>query len=75
MTPEVTQRLKEINVDVKTVTVPKLMTSQCRSAETRRLIYDLVLTTTKLQLLLVDKRFHSPVKTDIKGGEWGLDSQ
>jgi len=27
MTPEVTQRLKEINVDVKTVTVPKLMTS------------------------------------------------
>jgi dipeptidyl aminopeptidase/acylaminoacyl peptidase len=27
MTPEVSQRLKEINVDVKTVTVPKLMTS------------------------------------------------
>jgi dipeptidyl aminopeptidase/acylaminoacyl peptidase len=27
MTPEVAQRLKEINVDVKTVTVPKLMTS------------------------------------------------
>ena len=27
MTPEVTQRLKEITVDVKTVTVPKLMTS------------------------------------------------
>jgi len=27
MTPEVAQRLKEINVDVKTVTMPKLMTS------------------------------------------------
>src|SRR5688500_2605955 len=27
MTPEVTQRLKEINVDVKTVTLPKMMTS------------------------------------------------
>ena len=27
MTPEVSQRLKEINVDVKTVTLPKMMTS------------------------------------------------
>ncbi len=27
MTPEVTQRLKEINVDVKTVTLPKMMSS------------------------------------------------
>ena len=34
MTPEVSQRLKEINVDVKTVTLPKMMTFNIRGSET-----------------------------------------
>ena len=38
MTPEVSTRLKEINVDPKTVTLPKMMSSNFRSFRNRRLI-------------------------------------
>ena len=34
MTPEVSQRLKEITVDVKTVTLPKMMSCNFRASET-----------------------------------------
>ena len=71
MTPEVTQRLKEINVDVKTVTVPKLMTS---SVELPKPAVDLRPGTHnyKAAIALGGQEIPLSVKTDIKeeNGAW-----
>jgi len=71
MTPEVTQRLKEINVDVKTVTVPKLMTS---SVDLPKPAVDLRPGTYnyKASIALGGQEIPLSVKTDIKeeNGAW-----
>ena len=71
MTPEVTQRLKEINVDVKTVTVPKLMTS---SVDLPKPAVDLRPGTYnyKATIALGGQEIPLSVKTDIKeeNGAW-----
>ena len=71
MTPEVTQRLKEINVDVKTVTVPKLMTSNVDlpkpAVDLRPGTYNY-----KASIALGGQEIPLSVKTDIKeeNGAW-----
>src|SRR5262245_31824692 len=71
MTPEVTQRLKEINVDVKTVTIPKLMTS---SVDLPKPAVDLRPGTHnyKAAIALGGQEMAFTVKTDIKeeNGAW-----
>jgi dipeptidyl aminopeptidase/acylaminoacyl peptidase len=65
MTPEVSQRLNEINVDVKTVTMPKMMTA---SAELPKPAVDLRPGTYnyKASLALQGQEIPLTVKTDIK---------
>jgi hypothetical protein len=71
MTPEVSQRLKEISVDVKTVTVPKLMTS---SVDLPKPAVDLRPGTYnyKATIALGGQEIPLSVKTDIKeeNGAW-----
>jgi dipeptidyl aminopeptidase/acylaminoacyl peptidase len=71
MTPEVSQRLNEINVDVKTVTMPKIMTA---SAELPKPAVDLRPGTYnyKASLALQGQEIPLTVKTDIKeeNGAW-----
>jgi len=71
MTPEVSQRLNEINVDVKTVTMPKMMTA---SAELPKPAVDLRPGTYnyKASLAVQGQEIPLTVKTDIKeeNGAW-----
>ena len=71
MTPEVSQRLNEINVDVKTVTMPKMMTA---SAELPKPAVDLRPGTYnyKASLLIQGQEIPLTLKTDIKeeNGAW-----
>jgi dienelactone hydrolase len=71
MTPEVAQRLKEINVDVKTVTMPKLMSS---TSELPKPAVDLRPGTHnyKASIALGGQQMPLTVKTDIKeeNGAW-----
>ena len=71
MTPEVAQRLKEINVDVKTVTLPKMMTS---TSEVPKPAVDLRPGTYnyKASIALGGQSMPLTVKTDIKeeNGAW-----
>jgi hypothetical protein len=71
MTPEVSQRLNEINVDVKTVTMPKLMTA---SAELPKPAVDLRPGTYnyKASIAIQGQEIPLTVKTDIKeeNGAW-----
>ena len=71
MTPEVAQRLKEINVDVKTVTVPKMMTS---TSEVPKPAVDLRPGTYnyKASIAIGGQEIPLTVKTDIKeeNGAW-----
>ncbi|HEX5601483.1 MAG TPA: alpha/beta fold hydrolase, partial [Pyrinomonadaceae bacterium] len=71
MTPEVSQRLKEINVDVKTVTMPKMMTA---SNELPKPAVDLRPGTYnyKASIALQGQQIPLTVKTDIKeeNGAW-----
>jgi dipeptidyl aminopeptidase/acylaminoacyl peptidase len=71
MTPEVAQRLKEINVDVKTVTLPKLMTS---TSETPKPAVDLRPGTYnyKASIAFGGQTIPLTLKTDIKeeNGAW-----
>ena len=71
MTPEVSQRLNEINVDVKTVTTPKAMTA---SAEVPKPAVDLRPGTHnyKASIALGGQEIPLTVKTDIKeeNGAW-----
>ena len=71
MTPEVSQRLNEINVDVKTVTMPKMMTV---SAELPKPAVDLRPGTYnyKASLAVQGQEIPLTVKTDIKeeNGAW-----
>jgi dipeptidyl aminopeptidase/acylaminoacyl peptidase len=71
MTPEVSQRLNEINVDVKTVTMPKAMTA---NAETPKPAVDLRPGTSnyKASLNLGGQEIPLTLKTDIKeeNGAW-----
>jgi len=71
MTPEVSQRLNEINVDVKTVTTPKMMTA---SAEVPKPAVDLRPGTYnyKASIALGGQSMPLSVKTDIKeeNGAW-----
>ena len=71
MTPEVSQRLKEINVDVKTVTMPKMMTA---TAELPKPAVDLRPGTYnyKASIALGGQEIPLTVKTDIKeeNGAW-----
>src|SRR6185369_9201816 len=71
MTPEVTQRLNEINVDVKTVTMPKMMTA---SADLPKPAVDLRPGTYnyKASLAIQGQEIPLTLKTDIKeeNGAW-----
>ncbi|HYV09474.1 MAG TPA: alpha/beta fold hydrolase [Pyrinomonadaceae bacterium] len=71
MTPEVSQRLKEINVDVKTVTMPKMMTA---SAELPKPAVDLRPGTYnyKASIAIQGQEIPLTLKTDIKeeNGAW-----
>src|SRR5690349_17349709 len=71
MTPEVSQRLNEINVDVKTVTMPKMMTA---SADIPKPAVDLRPGTSnyKASISLGGQEIPLTVKTDIKeeNGAW-----
>ena len=71
MTPEVSQRLNEINVDVKTVTMPKMMTA---SAELPKPAVDLRPGTYnyKASLVIQGQEIPLTLKTDIKeeNGAW-----
>jgi len=71
MTPEVSQRLTEINVDVKTVTMPKMMTS---TSELPKPAVDLRPGTHNYQasIALGGREMALTVKTDIKeeNGAW-----
>ena len=71
MTPEVTQRLKEITVDVKTVTLPKMMTS---TSELPKPAVDLRPGTYnyKASIALGGQEIPLTLKTDIKeeNGAW-----
>jgi dipeptidyl aminopeptidase/acylaminoacyl peptidase len=71
MTPEVSQRLNEINVDVKTVTMPKMMTA---SAELPKPAVDLRPGTSnyKASIAIQGQEIPLTVKTDIKeeNGAW-----
>jgi dienelactone hydrolase len=71
MTPEVAQRLKEISVDVKTVTAPKLMTS---TSELPKAAVDLRAGTYnyKASIAVGGQEIPLTVKTDIKeeNGAW-----
>jgi hypothetical protein len=71
MTPEVTQRLNEINVDVKTVTMPKMMSA---SSELPKPAVDLRPGTYnyKASIALQGQEIPLTVKTDIKeeNGAW-----
>ncbi len=71
MTPEVAQRLKEINVDVKTVTMPKMMSS---TSEVPKPAVDLRPGTYnyKASIALGPQTIPLTVKTDIKeeNGAW-----
>jgi dipeptidyl aminopeptidase/acylaminoacyl peptidase len=71
MTPEVSQRLKEINVDVKTVTMPKMMTA---SGELPKPAVDLRPGTYnyKASLAIQGQEIPLTLKTDIKeeNGAW-----
>ncbi len=71
MTPEVSQRLKEISVDVKTVTLPKMMTS---TSEVPKPAVDLRPGTHnyKASIALGGQTIPLTVKTDIKeeNGAW-----
>ncbi len=71
MTPEVSQRLGEINVDVKTVTLPKAMTA---SAELPKPAVDLRpgISNYKASIALGGQEIPLTVKTDIKeeNGAW-----
>jgi dipeptidyl aminopeptidase/acylaminoacyl peptidase len=71
MTPEVSQRLKEINVDVKTVTMPKMMTA---STELPKPAVDLRPGTYnyKASIAIQGQEIPLTVKTDIKeeNGAW-----
>jgi dipeptidyl aminopeptidase/acylaminoacyl peptidase len=71
MTPEVSQRLKEINVDVKTVTMPKMMSA---STELPKPAVDLRPGTYnyKASIALQGQEIPLTVKTDIKeeNGAW-----
>lgn len=71
MTPEVSQRLSEINVDVKTVTMPKLVTA---SAETPKPAVDLRPGTYnyKASIAVAGQEIPLTLKTDIKeeNGAW-----
>ena len=71
MTPEVSQRLKEINVDVKTVTMPKMMTASAElpkpAVDLRPGIYNY-----KASIAIQGQEIPLTVKTDIKeeNGAW-----
>ncbi|HZI47344.1 MAG TPA: alpha/beta fold hydrolase [Pyrinomonadaceae bacterium] len=71
MTPEVSQRLNEINVDVKTVTMPKMMTA---SAELPKPAVDLRPGTFnyKASLAIQGQEIPLTLKTDVKeeNGAW-----
>jgi dipeptidyl aminopeptidase/acylaminoacyl peptidase len=71
MTPEVSQRLNEINVDVKTVTMPKMMTA---SAELPKPAVDLRpgVSNYKATIALMGQEIPLTLKTDIKeeNGAW-----
>jgi hypothetical protein len=71
MTPDVTQRLKEITVDVKTVTMPKMMTS---TSELPKPAVDLRPGTHnyKASIAIAGQEIPLTVKTDIKeeNGAW-----
>jgi dipeptidyl aminopeptidase/acylaminoacyl peptidase len=71
MTPEVTQRLNEINVDVKTVTMPKMMTA---SADLPKPAVDLRPGTSnyKASIAIQGQEIPLTLKTDIKeeNGAW-----
>ena len=71
MTPEVSQRLKEINVDVKTVTMPKMITA---SAEVPKPAVDLRPGTYnyKASIAIQGQEVPLTLKTDIKeeNGAW-----
>jgi dipeptidyl aminopeptidase/acylaminoacyl peptidase len=71
MTPEVSQRLSEINVDVKTVTMPKIMTA---SAEVPKPAVDLRPGTYnyKASIAIQGQEIPLTLKTDIKeeNGAW-----
>lgn len=71
MTPEVSQRLKEINVDVKTVTMPKMMTA---TSELPKPAVDLRPGTYnyKASIALQGQEIPLTMKTDIKeeNGAW-----
>jgi dipeptidyl aminopeptidase/acylaminoacyl peptidase len=76
MTPEVSQRLNEINVDVKTVTMPKLMTAT--SSEVPKPAVDLRPGTYnyKASIALQGQEIPLTMKTDIKeeSGAWTVNS-
>jgi hypothetical protein len=76
MTPEVSQRLNEINVDVKTVTMPKMMTAT--SAEVPKPAVDLRPGTYnyKASIALQGQEIPLTMKTDIKeeSGAWTVNS-
>jgi len=71
MTPEVSQRLKEINVDVKTVTMPKMMTASAElpkpAVDLRPGIYNY-----KASIAIQGQEIPLTLKTDIKeeNGAW-----
>ena len=71
MTPEVSQRLKEINVDVKTVTMPKMITA---SAEVPKPAVDLRPGTYnyKASIAIQGQEIPLTLKTDVKeeNGAW-----
>ncbi|MEN3326475.1 MAG: hypothetical protein V7638_1282 [Acidobacteriota bacterium] len=72
MTPEVSQRLKEINVDVKTVTMPKILMTA--SAELPKPAVDLRpgISNYKASIAIQGQEIPLTVKTDIKeeNGAW-----
>jgi len=72
MTPEVSQRLKEINVDVKTVTLPKMMTAE--TAELPKPAVDLRPGTYnyKASIAVAGQEIPLTLQTDIKeeNGAW-----
>ncbi len=71
MTPEVSQRLKEINVDVKTVTMPKMMTASTElpkpAVDLRPGIYNY-----KASIAIQGQEIPLTLKTDVKeeNGAW-----